>query len=63
MFMYSSVVQVAISEVFRYMYGESLEPLLKDKRACRLVLMRQCFSVTGWLSLTYVAAHLPLGFI
>ena len=41
MFMYSSMVQVAISELIRNkVYGESLEPLLEDKRACKLVVVR-----------------------
>jgi len=41
MFMYSSMVQVAISEIVRNkVYSESLEPLLEDKRACKLVVVR-----------------------
>ncbi len=52
------------SEVIRvFLCRESLASLISDARACKLVFFRQCFSVSGWICLTYVSAFLPLGFI
>lgn len=63
LFMYSSIVQVGISEIVRNaFYKYSLSVLLQD-RTLLIVAFRQLFSVTGWVSLTHLSVILPIGYI
>lgn len=64
LFMYSSAVQVLVSEALRRgVYREQMDHFLSNRRAVGLIVVRQLFSVAGWLALTYLSSQLPIGYI
>ena len=64
LFMYSSIVQVAVSEALRRgVYKQPMKPLWDAPRGLLLICMRQSFSVLGWLAMTYLSSRLPIGYI
>ena len=64
LFMYSSIVQVAVSETIRRgINKQPMKQLFDNQRAVLLICMRQTFSVAGWLAITYLSSKLPIGYI